>query len=120
MVLYAGKQVEYLSSSTAVCNKNSGFIIIYLSAHVSHGLQFAPGVRYFITKYYRKYEITTVEPLAKETRVYTRETRSELYSWSTLVIGLAIAKLRVINTCRQAFFDYNFFLCECFHANYYY
>jgi hypothetical protein len=84
MVLYAGKQVEYLSSSTAVCTKNSGFIIIYLSAHVSHGLQFAPGVRYFITKYYRKYEITTVEPLAKETRVYTRETGSESYSWSTL------------------------------------
>jgi hypothetical protein len=38
----------------------------------------------------------------------------------TLVIGLAIAKSRVINTCRQAFFDYDFFLCECFHANYYY
>ena len=66
MVLYAGKQVEYLSSSTAVCDKNSGIIIIYLSARVSHGLQFAPGVRYFITKYYRKYEITTVGPLAKE------------------------------------------------------
>ena len=88
MVLYAGKQVEYLSSSTAVCTKNSGFIIIYLSARVSHGLQFAPGVRYFITKYYRKYEITTVEPLAKETRVYTQENESESYhesySWSTL------------------------------------
>ena len=91
MVLYAGKQVEYLSSSTAVCTKNSGFIIIYLSDQVSlvsHGLQFAPGVRYFITKYFRKYEITTVEPLAKETRVYTRETGSESYhesySWSTL------------------------------------
>ena len=80
MVLYAGKQVEYLSSSTAVCTKNSGFIIIYLSARVSHGLQFAPGVRYFITKYYRKYEITTVEPLAKETRVYTRETGSESHT----------------------------------------
>ena len=34
---------EYLSSSTAVCTK---FIIIYLSAHVSHGLQFAPEVLY--------------------------------------------------------------------------
>jgi hypothetical protein len=44
--------------------------------------------RYFIIKYFRKYEITTVEPLAKETRVYTQENESESYhesySWSTL------------------------------------
>jgi hypothetical protein len=46
MVLYAGKQytrVLVLEYDTAVCTK---FIIIYLSAQVSHGLQFAPEVLY--------------------------------------------------------------------------
>ena len=46
MVLYAGKQytrVLVLEYDTDVCTK---FIIIYLSAQVSHGLQFAPEVLY--------------------------------------------------------------------------
>ena len=74
--------LEYLSSSTAVCTRVLTLLLFIWVLRCRMDYNLHP--RYFIIRYFRKYEITTVEPLAKETRVYTRETGSESYSWSTL------------------------------------